>query len=86
MVFNLSEIKCPNCGEPNPENASVCQKCGVSLLEQVEECLDISNPDTTCDTTDKGSRKVLLLSIVIIVILLVIITLILSFAPSAYWG
>jgi uncharacterized membrane protein YvbJ len=82
----LSETKCPNCGESNPENAQVCQKCGTSLLDEVEACLDISNPDTSCQTTEKDSKRVLLLSIVIIVILLLIITFILSFAPSAYWG
>jgi uncharacterized membrane protein YvbJ len=82
----LSEIKCPNCGESNPENAQVCQKCGVPLIDQIGECLDIANPDTTCDTPDKDSKKVLILSIVIIVILLLVITFILSFAPSAYWG
>lgn len=82
----MSKIKCPNCGASNPENAQVCQKCGVSLLDQIGECLDMANPDTTCDTSDKDSKKVLLLSIVIIVILLLVIIIILSFAPSAYWN
>ncbi|OPY24891.1 MAG: Double zinc ribbon [Methanobacterium sp. PtaU1.Bin097] len=82
----MSEIKCPNCGESNPENAQVCQKCGASLLDEVEACLDITNPDTSCQTTEKGPKRILLISIVIIVILLLIITFILSFAPSAYWG
>ncbi|HEY0195974.1 MAG TPA: zinc-ribbon domain-containing protein [Methanobacterium sp.] len=82
----MSKIKCPNCGALNPENTQTCQECGTSLIDQIEDCLDIANPDTTCKTPDKSSNRVLLYSIMIIIILIVIVALILSFAPTAYWS
>jgi uncharacterized membrane protein YvbJ len=85
-VENMSKIKCPQCGARNPENSKICQECGASLIEQIEDCLDISNPDTTCKEPDRGSNKVLWYSIVLVVVIIIVVTLILSLAPTAYWG
>lgn len=82
----MSKIKCPECGALNPENAQICQECGTSLIDQIENCLDIANPDTTCEEPGKNSNKVLLYSMVIIIVILVVLILILFFAPTAYWG
>lgn len=84
--MELSKIKCPECGALNPEDAQICQECGISLIDQIENCLDITNPDTTCEESDKTSNKVLLYSLVIIIIVIVVVILILSFAPTPYWG
>lgn len=82
----MSKIKCPECGALNPEDARICQVCGTSLIDQIENCLDIANPDTTCEEPGKHSKKVLLYSIVMLIIILAVLILILSFAPTAYWG
>ncbi|MDD1774350.1 MAG: zinc-ribbon domain-containing protein [Methanobacterium sp.] len=82
----MSENPCPDCGAHNPEDAAVCHECGKPLLEQVEDCLDVANPDTTCNEDENKRNRALIYSILIIVALIVVVTLILSFAPSAYWG
>ena len=79
-------MKCPECGAENPKNAEICRKCGESLTEQIEECLDISNPDTTCKTPDKNSNKIIWYSLAVIIIIIIVVTLILSLAPTPYWG
>lgn len=80
----MTETKCPECGAQNPEDSKTCQKCGASLTEQVEECLDITNPDTTCKETD-SSNKVLWLSVLIIIVIIIVAVLIFSLAPAPYW-
>jgi uncharacterized membrane protein YvbJ len=81
----MSKIKCPECGSENPENSEICQKCGASLIEQIEGCLDVANPDTTCKEPDRGSNKVLWYSILLIVVIIIIVALILSLTPAPYW-
>jgi uncharacterized membrane protein YvbJ len=82
----MSENPCPECGARNPEDAAVCRECGKTLLEQVEDCLDVANPNTTCSEDEHKRNRALIYSILIIIALIVVITFILSFAPSAYWG
>ena len=78
----MSQTKCQECGAINPADAKICEKCGASLIEQVEDCLDIANPDTTCNEPDRGSNKVLWISIVIVIIIIIAVALILSLAPT----
>lgn len=81
----MSEITCPECGAQNPEDSKTCQKCGASLTEQVEECLDIANPDTNCKEPGWGSNKVLWLSVLIVIVIIIVAVLIFSLAPAPYW-
>ncbi len=81
----MSKTKCPQCGAENPETSQICKKCGASLIEQIEDCLDLSNPDKTCNETNESSNKVLWYSIVIIIVIIIVVTLILSLAPMPYW-
>jgi len=81
----MSKTICPKCGAENPENSQICQQCGASLVDQVEDCLDIANPDTTCNETDESSNKVLWYTIAIIIVIIIVVTLILSLAPMPYW-
>lgn len=82
----MSEIKCPQCGVKNQDNSQNCQKCGASLIEQVEGCLDITNPDTTCKESDRGLNKVLWYSILLIIAIIIVVALILSLVPGPYFG
>lgn len=82
----MSENQCPECGAPNPEDAANCLECGKPLLQQVGDCLDVANPDTTCNEDENKPSRALIYSILIIIALVIIVTVILSFAPSAYWG
>ena len=81
----MSKITCPECGAQNPEGAKTCQSCGKSLLEQMEDCLDVANPDTTCEEPDRGSNKVLWYSILVVIAIIIVVALILSLAPAPYW-
>ena len=82
----MDKIRCPQCGVENPENSEICQECGASLVEQVEDCLDIANPDTTCNESDKSSNKVLWYSVLLIIVIIIVVALILSLVPGPYFG
>jgi uncharacterized membrane protein YvbJ len=82
----MKQIDCPECGSLNPEGEENCRVCGKSLLEQVEDCLDMANPDTTCEEGNSNSKRVLWISLALIIIIIVVVTLLLSFAPTPYWG
>ena len=81
----MSKIKCNECGAENPENVEICQECGKSLIKQIGECLDITNPDTkTCEEPNNGSNKVLWYSAIIVIIIILAITFFLFFYPTGY--
>ena len=81
----MDKTKCPECGAENQENAEICQKCGAPLIEQIEDCLDVSNPDTTCTEPERSSNKVLWVSVLIVIVIIIVVALILSLAPMPYW-
>lgn len=81
----MSKMECPECGAENPVGTERCQQCGKSLLKLVEDCLDIANPDTSCKEEEQSNR-VLWYVIILIIIVILVVTLILSLAPTAYWG